>query len=471
VAGVKPAGSRVLAAEGGEGERRLLHGWGRTAPSAATVLTPSSVGELERALERAPARGVIARGLGRSYGDLAQNGGGLVLEMTRLGRILELDARAGTVRVEGGCSLASLIETVLPRGWFLPVTPGTRFVTVAGAIACDVHGKNHHRDGAFGRHVLELTLRTPAGETLRLDPQRSPEAFQATVGGLGLTGVILECRLRLLPVETSRMSVDVERCPDLETTLTRLQELDRERRYTVAWLDLLARGSRLGRALVMSGDHARPDELPPDDRHAPLALRRPHAFRVPAGLSLAPLLRSPAAPAFNELRFRRARLGHGLLQTPEQFFYPLDALLDWNRLHGRRGFVQYQLALPFGEEALLARILRRLGAQSWPLLVVLKRFGEGAGPLSFPIPGWTAAIDLPASAPGLAVLLDELDEEVATAGGRIYLAKDARLRAERLEAMYPRLGEWREQQARLDPVGRMQCDLSRRLGLTGRNGT
>jgi decaprenylphospho-beta-D-ribofuranose 2-oxidase len=453
------------------GERRLLSGWGRTAPSAATVVTPASVEEVEAALERAPARGVIARGLGRSYGDLAQNGGGLVLDMTRLSNVVELDTEAGTVRVEGGCSLAKLIEAVLPHGWFLPATPGTRFVTVAGAIACDVHGKNHHRDGSFGQHVLGLTLRTPSGETLELDPERTPGAFGATVGGLGLTGVILDCTLRLVRVETSWMRVDVERCPDLERTLARLEETDELYRYSVAWLDCLARGARFGRALLMRGDHARLAELAPEQRRAPLALAPARAVRLPAWASLAALIRSPAAPAFNELHFRRARIGHGLLQTPDQFFYPLDRLLDWNRAYGRRGFVQYQLVLPFGEEELLARLLRRLGSQAWPVLVVLKRLGAGAGPLSFPLPGWTAALDLPASVPGLGTLLDELDESVAAAGGRIYLAKDARMRPERLAAMYPRLDEWREQQARLDPAGRMQCDLSRRLGVTaGRTG-
>ncbi|MGZ4384527.1 MAG: FAD-binding protein [Gaiellaceae bacterium] len=453
-----------------EGEQRVLFGWGRTAPSVATVLRPASADEVTAALEGAPARGLIARGLGRSYGDLAQNGGGVVLDMTALNAVIDLDEQAGTVRVEAGCSLAALIEAVLPRGWFLPVTPGTRFVTVGGAVACDVHGKNHHRDGGFGEHVLELTLRTPAGETLRLDPKETPEEFWATVGGLGLTGVILACRLRLLPVATSLMSVDVERSGDLDTTLSRLEETDHLHRYSVAWLDCLARGARFGRALLMQGDHASIEELPIERRRDPLALRYGRSFRLPARASFAPLIRSPVALAFNELRFRRARLGAGLLQTPGEFFYPLDALLDWNRVYGRRGFVQYQFVLPFGEEELLRKALQRLRASAWPVLVVLKRFGASAGPLGFPLPGWTAAIDLPASIPGLGPLLDELDTAIAAAGGRVYLAKDARLRPERLAEMYPRLDGWREQQARLDPRGVMQCDLSRRLGLDRRSG-
>jgi decaprenylphospho-beta-D-ribofuranose 2-oxidase len=429
--------------------RQVLRGWGRTSSSSATVRRPRTVEDVAAALAEAPPRGVLARGLGRSYGDLAQNGGGLVLDMTGLDAIESVDAEAGLVTVAGGCSLDRLLRELVPRGWFLPVTPGTRFVTVGGAIACDVHGKNHHLDGGFGRAVERLTLLTPAGELLELEP--GGEEFDATAGGLGLTGVVVRATLRLLPIQSSAMRVDVERTPDLEATLARLAETDGSYRYSVAWVD----GRGRGRAVLMQGEHD-PEPLPERARRQ---------LAVPAWASADRVIRSPALGLFNELYYRRARPGTGRLQTIDAFFYPLDALRDWNRLYGRRGLVQYQFAVPFGAEPTLLDLHERL-AGAHPALTVVKRFGPEAGPLSFPLPGWTVAVDLPGAAPGLAGILGACDERVAEAGGRVYLAKDARLRPELLEAMYPRLGDWREVQARLDPEGRMQGDLARRLQLT-----
>jgi decaprenylphospho-beta-D-ribofuranose 2-oxidase len=452
-----------------QGELRRLTGWGRAPASVCRVLPVRSPEEAAEALAGAPARGAIARGLGRSYGALAQNGGGLVLETTGLDAIREFDREAGVVTVEAGCSLARLLDEIVPAGWFLPVTPGTRHVTVGGALACDVHGKNHHRDGSFGRHVLSLLLLAPEGELLRLDPAGAPEEFRATVGGLGLTGIVLEATLQLLPVETATMRVDVERAADLEDAFARLESGDDGYRYSVAWVDCRSRGARFGRSLLMRGDHARLDELP--ERERPAALRRgaDRAVPVPRRASAGPLLRSRLGVGFNELYFRRGRERTGLLQPLDPFFYPLDALRDWNRLYGRAGFLQYQFVVPFGHEDAVVEILRLVRAAGpGPTLVVMKRFGEASGPLSFPLPGWTLALDLALPAPELARALDRADELVAGTGGRVYLAKDARLRPERLAEMYPELDAWRETQARLDPRGRMQGDLARRLGLARR---
>lgn len=454
------------------GEMRRLTGWGRTAPSVCRVQRVESRAEIVEALVAAPERGVLARGLGRSYGDLAQNGGGLVLEMTALDAVQEFDRDDGTAVVDAGCSLAQLARVTIPAGWFLPVTPGTRHVTVGGAIACDVHGKNHHRDGSFGRYVASLTLLTPAGDVRRLDPTATPDEFWATVGGLGLTGVILDATLRLLPVETTAMRVDVERAADIEAAFARLESTDHLYRYSVAWVDCRARGKRLGRSVLMRGEHATASELPQRKRDDPLDPGRGRALAVPAWASVSPLLRGRAADVFNELYFRRARPAHGVFQSLDAFFYPLDSLRDWNRLYGRGGFLQYQLAVPFGRESDVVEIVRLLGStRPAPVLAVMKRFGAESGPLSFPLPGWTLALDLPLPAPGLGRILDRADELVAAAGGRVYLAKDARLRAEALAAMYPRLPEWRETQARLDPAGLMQGDLARRLRVTGRRGS
>jgi decaprenylphospho-beta-D-ribofuranose 2-oxidase len=411
---------------------------------------------------------VIARGCGRSYGDLAQNAGGLVLDLRQLDAIEALDAGSGLITVQAGCSLEQLLRAALPEGWFLPVTPGTRFVTVGGAIACDVHGKNHHQAGSFARQLRSLSLLTPGGEIRRLTPEQTPDEFWATAGGLGLTGIILEATLQLLSIETAFVTVDVERATDFDRALERLTETDRRYRYSVAWLDCASRGRRFGRAVLLQGDHARLEELPAGAARTPPRLKRGRTAAVPPWLSAAPLLRSPAVAAFNELYFRSHRPGRRL-ERLEPFFYPLDSAAEWNRLYGRAGFLQYQVVVPFGAEDVLGRLLAALRKQlARSTLAVLKRFGAAGGPLSFAGPGWTLALDLPLPQDGLARLLDEADAQVAGAGGRVYLAKDARLRPELLGQMYPRLEEWRAVQARLDPEGLMQCDLDRRLGVTGR---
>jgi decaprenylphospho-beta-D-ribofuranose 2-oxidase len=420
----------------------------------------SDLDQLADAIEQAPSRGVIARGLGRSYGDVAQNAGGLVLDMTGCDEIHAFDRRQGIVTVAAGCSLERLLQVCLPAGWFLPVTPGTRFVTVGGAIACDVHGKNHHRDGALGQHVVSLTLLTPDGELRGLDPVGTPENFAATVGGLGLTGIMIDATLKLLPVETTMMQVDVERAADLDEALGRLAATDHLHRYSVAWIDCLDRG----RAVLLRGDHAALDDVPATRRS--MEALPASRIRIPEWAGRLSLPRTRAAlAAFNELYFRRSRTGHGLLRPLGPFFYPLDALRDWNRLYGRGGFLQYQFVVPFGREDVLHSVMGLAVGARPPLLAVLKRFGDGGGPLSFPLRGWTVALDIPLPAPKLGPALDAADDLVAEAGGRVYLAKDSRLRRDHVAAMYPRLDEWRETQERLDPSGRMQCDLARRLAL------
>ncbi|MFE9646864.1 FAD-binding protein [Streptomyces sp. NPDC006365] len=440
-------------------------GWGRTSPTAARLIRPRTYGEAAAAVRACGARGGIARGLGRAYGDAAQNAGGAVLDMTGLDRVHAIDADGGTVLCDAGVSLHRLMQALLPLGWFVPVTPGTRYVTVGGAIGADIHGKNHHVSGSFTRHVLALELLTADGEIRTVS--RGTPLFDATAGGMGLTGVVLAATVRLQPVETSLMSVDTERAADLDDLLARLTATDHRYRYSVAWIDLLARGTSLGRSVLTRGDHAPVDALPARARRDPLAYR---PVRFPAAPSLVPegLLGRTTVGLFNELWYRKApRARAGELQTISAFFHPLDGVPHWNRLYGRGGFVQYQFVVGYGQECALRRIVSRISRRRCPsFLAVLKRFGEGdPGWLSFPMPGWTLALDLPANLPGLGAFLDELDEEVAAAGGRVYLAKDARLRPELLAAMYPRLDEFRALRAELDPAAVFTSDLSRRLGL------
>ncbi|MGW1881026.1 FAD-binding oxidoreductase [Streptomyces sp. NPDC001970] len=440
-------------------------GWGRTAPSAALLVRPRTYGEAAAAVRGCGARGSIARGLGRAYGDAAQNAGGAVLDMTGLDRIRTIDAESGVVVCDAGVSLHRLMEVLLPLGWFVPVTPGTRYVTVGGAVGADIHGKNHHVSGSFCRHVQALELLTADGEARTALP--GTELFDATAGGMGLTGVILSATVRLHRVETSLMSVDTERAADLDDLMARLTVTDHRHRYSVAWIDLLARGAATGRAVITRGEHAPLDALPPR------ALRRPLEFRpgrLPAAPGFVPegLLGRTSVALFNELWYRRApRSRTGELQTISTFFHPLDGVPHWNRIYGRSGFVQYQFVVGYGQEEALRRIVRQISRHGCPsFLAVLKRFGEGdPGWLSFPMPGWTLALDIPAGLPGLGAFLDRLDEEVAGAGGRVYLAKDARLRPELLAAMYPRLDRFRALRAELDPRGVFVSDLSRRLSL------
>ncbi|WP_371750149.1 FAD-binding oxidoreductase [Streptomyces sp. NBC_01283] len=442
-----------------------VSGWGRTSPSTARLIRPRSPEEAVAALHACGERGGIARGLGRAYGDAAQNAGGAVFDMTGMNRVHAIDADAGTVLCDAGVSLHHLMEVLLPLGWFVPVTPGTRYVTVGGAIGADIHGKNHHGSGSFSRHVMAVELLTADGAVQAVE--RGTPLFDATAGGMGLTGMILAATLQLQPVETSLMTVDTERATDLDDLMARLTATDHRYRYSVAWIDLLARGASMGRSVLTRGDHAPLDALPARARRAPLTFRPgqlPPAPRfLPEGL-----LGRKSVGLFNELWYRKApRARVGELQKMSTFFHPLDGVPHWNRVYGRGGFVQYQFVVGYDKEEALRRIVRRISERGCPsFLAVLKRFGAGdPGWLSFPMAGWTLALDIPANLPGLGAFLDELDEEVASADGRVYLAKDSRLRPEMLAAMYPRLDDFRALRADLDPRGVFRSDLSRRLAL------
>jgi len=444
---------------------RGLTGWGRTAPTMARVGSVTSAESVAAILRAQPGRGVIARGLGRAYGDAAQNAGGTVLDMTSLGRVHDLDLKNGRITVGAGASLGDLIAVLVPLGWFLPVVPGTRHVTVGGAIASDIHGKNHHLEGSFCDHVESFELVTAKGNQVTVTPETPAGIFAATAGGMGLTGVIVSATIRLLAIETPHMVVDTERAGDLEQVMAAMQSGDRHYRYSVAWIDCLAHGRQLGRSVLIRGDHAAA-------RDAPDVRRRSASSVVPVARLAAPrwmpngLLRHSTVAAFNEAYFRRSPTRElGRLQPLHGFFFPLDAVRDWNRMYGRRGFLQYQIVLPFGAEASLRMILERLsrgGAAA--CLAVLKRLGSGRGLLSFPTSGWTLALDLPATG-DLVGLLDALDLLVANAGGRVYLSKDSRLRPELLGSMYPDLARGERVRRGLDPNRVMRSDLSRRLGL------
>ncbi len=447
-------------------DRVQLSGWGRTSPTSASLVHPGTDQQVNDIFDQHLARGVIARGLGRSYGDAAQNAGGVVAEMTHLKSMHYVDVENSTVNVDAGVSLDELMRLLIPMGLFPAVTPGTRQVTVGGAIAADIHGKNHHADGTFCNHVQSFTLKSPAGEQV-VSPTQNPDVFWATAGGMGLTGCITSATLSLLPIETAYMRVHTNRVNNLDDLLNLMESEDHLYRYSVAWLDCLARGSHLGRSVLMRGDHARLDDLPRKLQADPLSFSPSSQIGVPRQIPSG-LLNKVTAKAFNEVWFRKAPKNHTGTETIGKFFHPLDTARNWNRLYGPSGFLQYQFVVPLAADHTLREILDRLSKHQCPaFLAVLKRFGaaNGGPTLSFPAPGWTLALDMPANLNGLGPLLDDLDSLVADAGGRIYLAKDSRAKPETIRQMYRTLPEWQKVRKRLDPEGILCSDLSRRLEL------
>ena len=447
-------------------QHRLLTGWGRTSPSAATVVTPADRADVVRAIESAGTRGVLARGLGRSYGDPAQNSGGVVIDMTGLDRIHSIDTEAGTVAVDAGVSLDTLMRALLPHGLWLPVLPGTRQVTVGGAIGSDIHGKAHHVEGSFGNHVLSLDLACADGGIRTLTPD-GPDAdlFWATVGGMGLTGVVLGATLHVNRVETAYFVVDVEQLPTLDDLMARQSTNDDDYVESVSWFDAVTTGRHLGRGVLTRANHALVGELPERLRPDPLKFDAPQLLTVP-DVFPSGLLNRFTARAFSELWYRKSPTRQGVVQNITQFLHPLDIAGNWNRLYGPRGFLQYQFVVPFGAEDALREAVRTIAHSGHvSALNVLKRFGAGnRAPLSFPAPGWTLCCDFPVRS-GLNELCDRLDALVLDAGGRLYLAKESRTTADTLHRMYPRIDEWRKVRASVDPAGILSSDMSRRLAL------
>jgi decaprenylphospho-beta-D-ribofuranose 2-oxidase len=408
------------------------------------------------------------RGLGRSYGDAAQNAGGVVLTMPGNAHEAVLDADAGTLTAAAGASLHDLLKVIVPRGFFVPVTPGTRFVTVGGAIASDIHGKNHHVEGSFGNHLRRMSLMLADGTIHEISPQQNPTLFWATVGGMGLTGVILDATFTLIPIETSLCTVNTIRCRNIDVLIEEMSHGDDDHRYSVAWADLLATGSRLGRSVLWRGDHTTLAELPSKDAAHALRYEPRHLASVPPVVPSFGFVNRLSSTLFNELWFRKEpRRKEGSHKSIPSYFHPLDAIGSWNRLYGDGGFLQYQFALPFGCEDELRRIVEKIVvSKTASPLVVLKRFGaSNPAPLSFPMPGWTLTVDIPTRAEGLGSLLHSLDNIVMAAGGRHYLAKDAHTTPLAIRRGYPRLDEWKQVQQSVDLDRRWQSDLARRLEL------
>jgi len=435
-----------------------ISGWGRYPVQSCELERPERYADLRPTTDT-----VIARGQGRSYGDASLNEDGRVILTERIDRMLDLDVKQGILRAEAGVTLAEILPVIVKQGWFLPVTPGTKFVSLGGCMAADVHGKNHHHEGSFADHVLGIELILADGSQKSCSAAENADIFWATVGGMGLTGIIGEVTLKLTPIQTSQMMVSHHAARNLEHLFQLLQDPALDDRYSVAWIDCLANGDHLGRGIAMFGHHASTAEFAGKNPLSAKAKRiRSLPFDFPSW-ALNPL----SISAFNKLYYNKESRKHSpFLSDYDTYFYPLDSIGQWNRLYGKRGFVQYQCVIPdktalVGMTALLGTLSESRRAS---FLAVLKRFGaQGKGMLSFPLAGYTLALDLPIRDKGLFSLLDKLDNIVLKYGGRVYLAKDARLSAESFTTMYPRYDEWLKIKKAIDPTNRFSSSLARRL--------
>lgn len=412
-------------------------------------------------LERLTADVVLTRGLGRSYGDssLPPPGRHIVAGTVLADRLLAFDAESGVLRAEAGFPLRTLNRLFLSRGWFTPVTPGTHYVTLGGMVAADVHGKNHHVAGCFGEHVRRLRMRVADGRMLECSDEVERELFRATLGGMGLTGHILEVEFQMTRVASPWMWEESEQIPNLARGLERLESASREWPYTVLWSDFLPGGAAFGRGLLMKARWAEPHEAPvnpPRWRHAPaLPIWLPSGLLRPWMIGLAYLGRY----------WKHGPRPHAGIIHPESSFYPLDVVREWNRFYGRRGFTQYQVVLPgpydHPRHERFTRVLRQRRAHVY--LCVIKDCGaEGKGMISFPKPGVSYALDMPVG-PETQAIVDALNEVAIEEGGRIYLAKDAFTRAEHFRAMEPRLAAWTAVRDRWDPARRLRSAQSVRV--------
>ncbi len=450
---------------------RRLTGWGRTAPSVARVLStpdPEVIAEaVARTAETAHGRGVIARGLGRSYGDNAQNGGGLVIDMTACNRIHSIAADTHLADVDAGVSLDRLMKAALPFGLWVPVLPGTRQVTVGGAIACDIHGKNHHSAGSFGNHVVSMELLTADGAVRHLEPQGPErELFWATVGGNGLTGIILRAVIAMTPTETAYFIADGDVTATLDETIAFHSDgSEAEYSYSSAWFDAISAPPKLGRAAISRGSLATVDQLPAKLQRDPLKFDAPQLLTLPDAFPNGLANKYTFGP-IGELWYRKSGSYRGKVQNLTQFYHPLDMFGEWNRAYGGAGFGQYQFVVPTAAveefKAIIADIQR---SGHYSFLNVFKLFGPGnSAPLSFPMAGWNVCVDFPIK-PGLNEFLNGLDRRVLEFGGRLYTAKDSRTTAETFHAMYPRIDEWIAVRRKVDPGGVFASDMARRLEL------
>ncbi len=443
-----------------------LSGWGQYPIQMCDLYRPQNLEELQEIVRSAPQADLISRGKGRSYGDAALNQARGVILQSGLDPALNLDAESGILECGASASLADILDCAVPRGFFLPITPGTKHISVGGAIAADVHGKNHHRDGTISSQLLDFRILTGTGAILTCSRQDNSDLFWATLGGMGLTGAVLAARLQLRKTETAFVKTHTERCRDLDDALERIDSGDGDYEYAVAWIDCLARGRSLGRSVLLRANPALLRDLPARIQSNPHANARLLSLNMPFHWPSAVLNRFTMR-LFNAAFFRAHRGKHAISHC-NRYFYPLDRVGHWNRIYGRRGVLQYQIVLPreSARQGLTEILERTTAAGHGSFMAVLKSTGPAnAAPLSFPIEGVSLALDFPNTGSDLLALLKALDHTVVNHGGRVYLAKDSTLGPEDFRAMYPRLGEFRAVKEKYDPKTRFSSSQARRLGI------
>lgn len=459
---------------------KSLHGWGRTAATTAHVLSTPDVDVIKTAVAQVAEdnadkpshlrRGVIARGMGRSYGDPAQNAGGLVIDMQPLNKIHSIDPESGIVDVDGGVTLDQLMKAALPYGLWVPVLPGTRQVTIGGAIGPDIHGKNHHSAGSFGNHVTSMELLVADGRVLHLTPEgENSDLFWATVGGMGLTGIILRAKIKMTKTETAYFIADTDRTDNLEETIAFHSDgSEHNYTYSSAWFDVISPEPKLGRSTISRGSLATLEQL---EELAPKLAKDPLKFNAPQLMTVPDIfpnftMNKLSLMAIGEAYYLMGAPARNQVKNLTQFYQPLDLIGEWNRGYGSNGFLQYQFVVPTDAVEPFKEIIRDMQRSGhYSALNVFKLFGPGnKAPLSYPMPGWNVCVDFPIK-PGLGAFLDDLDKRVMEFGGRLYLAKESRTSAENFHKMYPGLEGWLKTRNDIDPTGVFASDMSRRLEL------
>ncbi len=446
-----------------------ISGWGCHNHAKAKIINPVNLEHLEEIINNAKRKSIISRGLGRSYGDAAQLDNEQVIDLKFFNHI-NLNKEKRIVTAGSGVSINSLLEKIVPLGFFIPVSPGTRYVTIGGAIASDVHGKNHHVNGSFGNHIHEISLIDGLGNFKKLSNNNNSSLqeknqFWATIGGMGLTGVIIEASFSLIPIKTSKILVDVYKYKDLDDLMDAMVNSENDYQYSVAWVDSLSKSNK---GIFTGGNHALDIDLKRNNFYNnPLSYESKSLASAPSFFPNG-ILNRYSVKAFNEAWFRKTpKFEEGDLQSISKFFHPLDGIKNWNRLYGSKGFIQYQFVVPDNESKVISEVLeitRKYGTPSF--LTVLKKFGKGNDSfLSFPIKGWTLAIDIPLTFSNLNEILKKLDEKVLNAGGRIYLAKDSRQSPEMFQNSYPLLNSWKKIRSSMDPNNIFCSDLAKRLNI------
>lgn len=443
--------------------KKELSGWGNYPVSVCYVTRPERIGELGPAKKT-----TIARGLGRTYGDASINASSDVILMERLNRFVSFEPDTGLLTAEAGVTVGEILSLFIPKGWMMPVVPGTKQATLGGCVAVDVHGRNHFTQGSFGSIVRELVIVLADGSSRRTSPIKDPELFWATVGGLGLTGIITEVTIQMKPIQTAYLLVRHRSASHIEEVLEKVYQESERGRYCSAWIDCFSSKGLMGKGVVMSASFADVEDLPKVLRR-PLSAEGRLKFQVP--FSIPTKLLSPfAVKTFNSVYYwLQSAKTTPFIVDYDRYFFPSDAIGSWNRLYGREGFIHYEFVLPSkcAQEATLMLLQEFVKNRHCPFYATLSRFGpQGDGLLSFPTEGYSLSLDMPMTT-DLLSFLDNLDEMVLRLEGRVCLATDARMKSTLFQAMYPRYSQWRHVKSAVDPQGCFSSSLSRRLGLGG----